>query len=127
MEEAYSTLEHIFYEGAKKGFTVEKFFEKHNECYLELERHGEPVLESKKIRDFLIKIKAPELQAAVQTIKATAHLLTNFQEATNFIALSVKPLMKQNQRLIATIETAGIAGQGQGEMTACGRGGGHFG
>jgi hypothetical protein len=48
------------------------------------------VLESKKVRDFLTKIKAPELQAAVQTVRATAHLLTNFQEAANFIALSVK-------------------------------------
>ncbi len=53
VEEAYSTLEHIFYEGEKKGFTFEKFLECHNECYLQLKWHGEPVIESKKIRDFL--------------------------------------------------------------------------
>jgi hypothetical protein len=37
VEEAYSTLEHIFYEGEKKGFTFGKFLERHNECFLELE------------------------------------------------------------------------------------------
>jgi len=37
VDEAYTTLEHLFYEGEKKGFTFEKFLEKHNECFLELE------------------------------------------------------------------------------------------
>jgi hypothetical protein len=105
VEEAYSILEHIFYEGEKRGFTYEKFLERHNECYLELERHGEPVIESKKIRDFLGKIKAPELQAAVQAVRASAHLLNSFQEAANFIALSVKPVVKTNQRLIGVVQS----------------------
>jgi hypothetical protein len=35
-------------------------------CYLELARYNEPVLKSKKVRDFLSRIKAPELQAVKQ-------------------------------------------------------------
>ncbi len=53
------------------------------------------MIESKKRRDFLGKIKAPELQAAVRAVRASAHLLNSFHEAANFIALSVKPGVKQ--------------------------------
>jgi hypothetical protein len=48
VEEAYITLEHLVYEGEKKGFNFEKFIERHMDCYLELARHNEPVLEAKK-------------------------------------------------------------------------------
>jgi hypothetical protein len=48
VEEAYATLESLHYEGERRGFTFEKFVEKHNEACLELERYGEPVLETKK-------------------------------------------------------------------------------
>jgi len=63
--EAYSTLEHIHYDGEKKGFTFEKFVEKHNECYLELARHNEPVYEEKKVRDFLQRINATLMRNGV--------------------------------------------------------------
>ncbi len=33
--EAYNTLNTIHYDGEKKGFTFEKFVEKHDECYLD--------------------------------------------------------------------------------------------
>ncbi len=116
VEKAYSALENIFYEGEKKGFMFERFLERHNECYLELERHGEPVIESKKIRDFLGKIRAPELQAAVQAMRATAQLLTNFQEAANFIALSVKPATKPNYRTLGGIDVNNTGRSGRGRV-----------
>jgi hypothetical protein len=59
VEEAYSTLEHLSYEGEKRGFTFEKFVERHMDCFLELARFNEPMLESKKVRDFLNRIKDP--------------------------------------------------------------------
>ncbi len=49
VEDAYAALERIHYEGERKGFTFEKFVEKHNEAFLELSRYGEPVLETKKV------------------------------------------------------------------------------
>lgn len=49
VEDAYATLEALHYEGEKR-IHFEKFVEKHNETYLELERYGEPpVLEMEKV------------------------------------------------------------------------------
>lgn len=59
-----ATLDTIHYEGEKKGFTFEKIVECHNYAFLELKHHDEPIIETKKVRDFLAKINAPELQAA---------------------------------------------------------------
>jgi hypothetical protein len=56
-------------------FTFEKFVEKHNEAFLELSRYGEPVLETKKVRDFLTRINAPELAAAKQQQSSRLELL----------------------------------------------------
>ncbi len=66
---------------------------------MELARYNEPVLETKKVQDFLAHINVPEVAAAKQQAKATPHLLNNFQEAANFIVLSVTPL-KVAQRSI---------------------------
>ena len=70
---------------------------------MELERHGEPVIESKKVRDLLSRIKAPELQAAVQTVRANEDMTDNFQRAANFLALSIRTPAKQGQRIIGNV------------------------
>ncbi len=75
-------LDRLSYEGEKRGM----------DCYLELERFNEPVLETKKVRDLLNRIKAPELAAAKQQVKATDRLANSFEEAANFLALSIVPL-----------------------------------
>jgi hypothetical protein len=97
VEDAYRVLEHLHYEGERKDFNFEKFIEKQMECYLELARYNEPVNESKKVCDFLTRIKASELQAAVQQVRATPDLAASLTSAANFINLSVVPL-KQNTR-----------------------------
>ncbi len=51
------------------------------------------------MRDFLTRINAPELAAAKQQVKGTPALLNSFQDAANFIALSVI-LIKVNTRNI---------------------------
>lgn len=107
VEDAYSSLECIHYEGECKGFNFEKFVEKHNEAFLELSQYGEPVLETKKVRDFLSRINAPELAAAKQQVRATPTLLADFQEAANFIALSVTP-MKIASREIGALDTSWV-------------------
>ncbi len=103
VEDAYAALESTHYEGECKGFTFEKFVEKHNEAFLELSCYGEPVLEIKKVRNFLSRINAPELAAAKQQVCVTPALLANFQEAANFIAL-IAPL-KIASRDIGAIDT----------------------
>jgi hypothetical protein len=102
VEDAYAALEALHYEGERNGFTVEKFVEKHNEAYLELDRYNEPVLEAKKVRDFSCCISAPELNAAVQQVKATPMLLADFQQVVNFIVLSVTP-SKQSQQSVGAV------------------------
>jgi hypothetical protein len=78
--------------------------ERHNKCYLELSHHNEPVYEEKKVRDFLNRINAPELQAAKQQVRANEQMMGSFQLAANFIALSVTPT-KQSARNIAATHT----------------------
>jgi hypothetical protein len=120
-DEAYSMLDHLHYEGERKGFTFEKFFEKHNECFLELSRHNEPVYEEKKVRDFLNRINAQELQAAKQQVRCDANMSSNFLAAANFIALSVIPA-KQSSRHVAATSTDWISQTGRGGRGKGGRG-----
>jgi hypothetical protein len=103
VEEAYATLESLHYEGEQRGFTFEKFVKKHNKAYLELERYGEPVLETKKVRDFIRRINSPELTAAVQQVKANPIYLADFQQTVNYIALSVTQV-KPSHRNIGAVE-----------------------
>lgn len=99
VDDAYSLLDKLSCTGERKGFTFEKIVEKHMECFLELARFNEPILESKKVRDFLNRIMAPELQASVQQVKATVALMTDFKQATNFISLSVNSIKQQNRNI----------------------------
>ena len=129
-EEAYTVLEHIHYEGERKGFTFETFVARHNDCYLELSRHNEPVHEEKKVRDFLNRINAPELQAAKQQVRSDMNMRGSFQAAANFIALSVTPAKQSNRNVgSATTDPRGGRGRGgrggrQGRQPGMGRGSG---
>jgi len=128
VKEAYSRLESLMYEGEKKEFTFEKFIQRHMECYLELARFNEPILENKKVRHLLNYIKSPELSAAKQQVKATPNLSTNFEEAVNFLSLSVTPI-KQLQRNVAAFDatrdnrTGGRGRGGRGHADARGANG----
>jgi hypothetical protein len=74
-------------------------------AYNDLHRFGEPVLESKKVRDLLTKISDPKLEAAKQTIRITAGYKDNFAAAINFLAESVTPLTKNTTRQIAETQS----------------------
>jgi hypothetical protein len=87
IEDAYAILEHIHYEGECKGFNFEKFVEKHNGAFLELARYGEPVLETKKLRDSLACINAPELGAVKQQVHATPACMPTFKKQKQLILL----------------------------------------
>jgi hypothetical protein len=101
IKDTYSMLESLSYEGEKRSFTFEKFVQRQMECYQELERFNEPMLESKKGHDLLAHIKAPELAADKQQVKVTQNLATNFEEAVNFLSLSVVPIKQSNRNVAA--------------------------
>jgi hypothetical protein len=111
-------LERLNYEGEKRGF-----LERHMDCYLELERFNEPVLETKKVRDLLNRIKAPELVAAKQQVRATDRLANSF-EAANFLALSIVPLKAANWQVATTRTTPTTGGRGGGRRDSNGNLGG---
>jgi hypothetical protein len=118
VEFAYSVLECIHYEGERKGFNFnfDKFVEKHNKAFLELSHYGE--LEAKKVRDFLSRINAPEMAAAKRQACTTPALLANFQEAANFIMLSVTPLTIASRDIGALDTRTGTAIQAEIQTTA---------
>ncbi len=118
--EAYVTLQTLAYNGEKRGFTFEKFVQKHNESFLELERQGEPVYEEEKVQDFLDRISVPELQAAKQQVLSNEAMMGDFQRTSNFLSLSV-PASKQSTRYVAGLETKNELQSG------CGRGRGNGG
>jgi len=94
------------------------------ECYLELSCFEEPVLETKKVRDLLARIKAPELAAAKQQVKATANLSNNFEEAVNFLSLSILPLKSSSHKVAAIGSGGGSNNSNQnGRGPGRGRGG----
>jgi len=47
---ADSTIETLFWDGRSKNYTLEKFFEQLNKAYSDLDEHGEPMAETKKVR-----------------------------------------------------------------------------
>jgi hypothetical protein len=126
-EEAYALLDNIHYEGERRGFTFEKYVEKHYQAFLELERYGEPVLEAKKVRDFLTRIHAPELQAAVQAVRASDALLGDFTATANFISLSIQPVKITTRALIGSTNTGNIPPDAHALGAGRGRGRGRFG
>jgi hypothetical protein len=73
-------------------------------AYNDLPRFGEPVLETKKVRDLLSKITDPKLDAAKQTICITAGYKDNFAAAVNFLTESVTPLTKGLAHNIAEVQ-----------------------
>ena len=84
VEEAYATLESLHYEGERRGFTFEKFVEKHNGAYLELERYGEPVLETKKSEGFNSSYQFTRTHSCSTTSKSKPCLLSQLSASCKF-------------------------------------------
>jgi hypothetical protein len=83
------------------------------------------VLETKKVRDLLSRIKAPELAAAKQQVRATDHLVNSFEEAASFLALSIIPLKVSTHQVAgATTTQDGTGSVKSGNEGRGGRGGG---
>jgi hypothetical protein len=104
-EEACAAIDAVHYKGEKTTFTFEHFTNILTKAYNDLQCFGEPVLEAKKVRDLLVKITDPKLEAAKQTVKITAGYKDNFAAAVNFLAESIIPLPKSTNRSIMDINT----------------------
>jgi hypothetical protein len=121
-EEAYRTVENLHYKGEHSTFTFEHFSGLLTKAYNDLQRYGDPIIESKKVRDLLNKISNPKLERAKQAIRINPDYKNNFTMAINFIAESVDTLDH--------VKTKGISGLTRGTASTQGRGNngnnGHF-
>jgi hypothetical protein len=102
-EETYKAVEAAHYKGERSTFTFEHFTGILTKGYNDLQRYGEPVLESKKVRDLLSKISDPKLESAKQAVRINPQYKNSFSMAINFLAESVDPLPKAGTRMIAEI------------------------
>jgi hypothetical protein len=83
-EEAYKTIEGLHYKGERLTFTFEHFSGMLTKSYNDLQRYGEPVLESKKVRDLLMKILDPNFPTAVrERVKSLVYIMESIKANSN--------------------------------------------
>jgi hypothetical protein len=106
-EAAYAALRHAKYHGECHNFSFESYVTMHQQARQDLKRYGEEVPESKKVRDLLQGIKDPNAAAAKLTVQATATMLEDFTQATNFLATALDVSSKQSTHHVSQIATRG--------------------
>ena len=79
-------LDGTFFDGKARTFTFERYCERLNNAFTDLEESGETVDVERKIRILLRGITDPTLEAAKNQVLATAALRETFESAVNYIA-----------------------------------------
>jgi hypothetical protein len=102
-EDAYKAIDVVHYKGERSTFTFEHFTGILTKAYNDLQCYGEPVLESKKVRDLLSKIADPKLESCKQAICINNTYKNNFSLAVNFLAESVETVDKSKTRFVGEI------------------------
>ena len=82
---ADKTLESTFYDGTRRNFTYEKYLETLQQAFVDLSSTGELVSKEHKLRIFLNRITNGRLSATKNQVRASAHLWTTFEAASNYI------------------------------------------
>jgi hypothetical protein len=114
-EAAYASILKAEYLGDRRHFTFETYVTLHQQAHLDLERYGEAVPESKKVRDLLAGIKDGNALAAKLTVQATPMFMNDFSQATNFLATCLDTGTKRSVRNISQVEVrGGYQGRGRG-------------
>jgi hypothetical protein len=110
---AYAAIKRAEYKGAK-NFDFDTYKRIHTQAHADLKRYGEPVPETKKVKDFLDGITESSLQPVKYTIAGFPNLMNNFTEAANYIG-QIVDLNKKSEtvtRQVATTATNGYNGRG---------------
>jgi hypothetical protein len=121
-------LDGTFFDGKARTFTFERYCERLNNAFTDLEESGETVDVERKVRILLRGITDPTLEAAKNQVLATAALRTTFESAVNYIAQFAdrKSSIDTNRtRNLSSLQTQrGRGGNSAGRGRA---GGGRFG
>ena len=113
---ADQTLESVYYDGAKRNFTYERFIETLQRAFTDLESTGEAVSEERKVRILLTGIADARLESAKNQILATPTLRATFETASNFLAevLDSKVSYSASNRKQARISSIQSQNKGKG-------------
>jgi len=129
---ADKVLDGTFFDGKARTFTFEKYCERLNNAFTDLEQSGETVDVERKVRILLRGITDPTLEAAKNQILATATLRETFESAVNYIAQFAdrkSSLDVTRSRNLSSLQVqrgrGGAAGRGRGRggRLGMGRGG----
>jgi hypothetical protein len=107
---AYAAIKRAEYNGAK-NFDFDLYKCIHTQAHSDLKRYGEPVAETKKVKDFLDGITEPSLQPVKYTIAGFPHLMNNFTEAANYIS-QIIDLNRKTESITRQVSATGTGGQG---------------
>jgi len=114
---AYAAIKRSEYKDAK-NFDYELYRRIHTQAHSDLARYGEPVPETKKVKDFLDGIMDSSLQPVKYTIAGFTHLMQNFHEAAhhigNIIDLNKKSDFNARNVSSTTTGRGGRGGRGRG-------------
>jgi hypothetical protein len=122
---AYAAFKRAECKGAK-NFDFELYRRIHNQAHSDLVRYGEPIPETKKVKDFLDRITDPTLQPVKYTIAGFTHLMQSFHDAANYIGNIIDLNKKSDynaQNVSSTFTGRGGRGRGHGKGRNNGRGG----
>lgn len=131
-EQALTTL---YFDGTRRGFTLEKYAQAHKQAHKDLEDYNEGLPEGRKVRLFLMGIRYPLLDAPRGTVLATPFLRESFDETVSFLLQFYASLTPNAaRRNVGAVMNHGPGrggrgggGRGGGNAGNRGRGGGRFG
>jgi hypothetical protein len=119
---AEGVLANSYFDGTRRGFTLEKYAQAHKQAHKDLADYDEGLPEGRKVRLFLTGIRYPLLDAPRGTVLATPALRDNFDETVSFLLqfnASLAPIVARRNVGAVIYRGPGRGGGGRG-----GRGGG---
>jgi hypothetical protein len=92
----------LFYDGKARNMTFEKFCERLNKAFVDLDQNGEAYTEAKKVRRLLQAVRDPTLDAAKNFIIGSPHIHTLPEAMTHMSnILDMKRVSQKANRSIA--------------------------
>jgi hypothetical protein len=116
IEAAYNTICNATYQGERRNWTFESYYQAHQEAHYDLDLYGEVVTENKKVTDFLRGISDPTCNVAKGIVLATPEYLNDFTKAVLYIASMLNvTLINQNQSQRRNISNVNTKNRGKGK------------
>ena len=110
VSDADQTVSTIYYDGKARNFTWDKFTERLNQAFTDLQDNGETLTERKKIRTLLTAVRDPALATAVELVDSQPENYSTFEKAKSYI----KRRINANASRIPHTRTVAAANSGRG-------------